>query len=409
MKLLIIAPFDLQLRDGTSIRVTNLTKATSHICKNVFLVSQTINEELRNISNVMHIKIKSLQARYHLMIAFTDVLSPHLAQINAEMVYGKEFLSILKQIMNIVDVVHVHWLIFKYVPDVVKEKKDLYKKPVITDLHGLYRLQPLPRHSLKLSLMYMLSFVHESIAIKDKAIDAFTVPSEGLKHYLTDAFGISPNRVFVVPDAVDEEIIEFAKRCEEIDEDLNKLYTLPSDFSNVIAYSGTISVFHGFPDLVKAIRIIEKIYHKDVQLLLIVPDKKQISKFRQLLPRNTIVLENVPRKLVPCILRKASVLVLPHRAGTQFDYIPSNKIYDYMLAGRPIVAYETPAIAKTLEAYPMKIFAKANDPHELAQGIIQALELWSATEPKPMFNVPTIRDVEKALDSAYRRVLRRAA
>jgi len=405
MKLLIIAPFDLQLRDGTSIRVTNLTKAASHICKNVFLVSQTINEELRNISNIMHIKVKPLQARYHLMMAFTDALSLHLAQANAEMVYGKEFLSILKQIMNIIDVVHVHWLIFKYIPKVVKEKKDLRKKPVIIDLHGLFRLQTLPRHSLKLLIMHMLGLVHESIAIKDEAIDAFTVPSEGLKHYLTDVFGVSPKRVFVVPDAVDEEIIEFAKRCEEIDEDLNKLYALPSDFSNVIAYSGTISAFHGFPDLVKAIRIIEKMYHKDVQLLLIVADRKQISKFKQLLPRNTIVLENVPRKLVPCILRKASVLVLPHRTGTQFDYIPSNKIYDYMLTGKPIVAYKTPATIKTLENYSMKVLVESNNVKALAQGIIDALEFLAKSEPKPLLNVPTLKDVEEALELVYRWVL----
>jgi hypothetical protein len=175
MKLLIIAPFDLQLRDGTSIRVTNLTRTASRICKNIFLVSQTINEELKNVNNVIHIKIKPLQARYHFMIAFMEDLSTHLAHANATRIYGEVFFSILKQIMSVIDVVHVHWLIFKYIPKIVVEKQGLYKKPIIIDVHGLHRLQSPSMYSLKLLLIHILGLVHESIAIKDKAIDTFKV------------------------------------------------------------------------------------------------------------------------------------------------------------------------------------------------------------------------------------------
>ena len=404
MKLLIIAPFDLRLREGTSIRVTNLVKASTLICEKVFLLSQFMNDELKNINNLEHVEAKPLQARYHFVVALAEELSTQLSRIISKRVLGEELFSTLENVMKNVNIVHVHWLIFRYIPKVINNYK-----PVIIDLHGLYRLQPLSEHSLKSSLIHILGYLQESLALRDEEdVDAFTVPSEALKLYLVKDLGISSNKVFVVPDAVDEEIIELARNCDRIEGELNSLPTLPSN-SKVIAYTGTISSFHGFLDLVKAVKMVGKKYGKELWFLLITPNKGQLSKFTHLLPKNMIILENIPRKFVPCILRKTTVTVLPHRAGTQFDYIPSNKIYDYMLAGRPIVAYETLATAKTLETYPMKIFAKANSPHDLAQGIIQALELWSATEPKPMFNVPTIKNVEKALDSAYKWVLTHAA
>jgi len=94
--------------------------------------------------------------------------------------------------------------------------------------------------------------------------------------------------------------------------------------------------------------------------------------------------------------------VLPHRAGTQFDYIPSNKVYDYMLAGKPIVAYKTPAIEETLSKYRMRILTEPNNPVALAKGIVKALELWKDSEPASTYDVPTLEDAVKSLKVIYR-------
>jgi glycosyltransferase involved in cell wall biosynthesis len=115
-------------------------------------------------------------------------------------------------------------------------------------------------------------------------------------------------------------------------------------------------------------------------------------RFKSLLPEGTKIMIGIPRRFVPCILREASVLVLPHWAGTQFDYIPSNKIYDYMLSGRPIVAYRTAAVVESLKRYPYSILVKPNDPKALAEGIVKAFESLRNAEPRAVFdNVPTLR------------------
>ena len=403
--ILFIAPSNLSIRDGTSIRVTNLAKAVANICNYVFLLSYTSNEELSTLTNLRHVKMDTPRFMHHLPLAYADIFLPKSSfYFIAKGILGTRFCEVLKDIAMHADIIHIHFLMNKYFIKILNKSVKYNSKPIIIDLHGLYRLQPIPMHSTRAALAHLLGLTHEILAIRDGVITAFTVPSEGLKSFLANFYRIPSNRIFVVPDAVDEQVIEYARKCHAIEEEvgryLSKQYI---DSSNSIAYVGTISAFHGFFDLVKAIKVIEKEFRKSVTLLLIVPNKKQVLEISDLLPKNTIIMENIPRKLIPCILRKVSVLVLPHRAGTQFDYIPSNKIYDYMLAGRPIVAYRTPATVETLRSYSMKILVKPNDAYALAEGIIRALELWRNIEPRPIFsNIPTLEEVKRSLDLAYK-------
>jgi len=51
----------------------------------------------------------------------------------------------------------------------------------------------------------------------------------------------------------------------------------------------------------------------------------------------------------------------------------------------------------------MKILVKPNDVYALAEGIIRALELWRNIEPRPIFsNIPTLEEVKRSLDLAYK-------
>jgi glycosyltransferase involved in cell wall biosynthesis len=250
-----------------------------------------------------------------------------------------------------------------------------------------------------------MGLLYERIGIKDKAIGAFTVLSFGFKEFMERFYGVAPESMFVVPDIVELEVIDTAKRCKETldafrdDKDCFNFY-------GYVAYAGSLTQHHGFFDLIEAIRIVRRRLGDSVRLLLIVPEAGQVMRLKSLLPEDTKILVGLPRKLVPCVLRGTSVLVLPHQAGTQFDYIPSNKIYDYMLSGRPIVAYKTMAVVETLKKYPYAIFVKPNDPEALADGVIKAFKLWRDVKPQEVDDVPTLDDAKKALERVYRYVLK---
>jgi len=402
MRVLFIAPTNLAVRSGTSIRVSNFAKAAAKICEEVFLASFTNNkglEELETLSNLVHIRLRYVPPLYRIVIMAINDISNRVASRLITKLCEHE-LSEMKDVASRVDVIHAHQHLFGFCLAKMLQRSVRRRAPMVIDLHGLLRLEGLVGTSVKEVLANAIGFLHEATALRDKSVAAFTVPSRGLGEVLMSAYGVDPDKVFEVPDAVDPEVIATAKRCEEMEREVEELLR-GSELRNAVAYVGSISRYHGFFDLVKAIKIAKR-SSREVKLLLIVPSLKQLLRFRDLLPEGTVALESVPRRLISCVLRRAAVCVLPHRAGTQFDYIPSNKIYDYMLSGRPIVAYRTLSVAEVLSKYPMRVLVKPNDSMALAKGIVKALALWRDSEPKPKFDcMPTLDDVERSLKTVY--------
>jgi len=393
MKVLFIAPFNLRFRDGTTTRVLNLAKAALQISKEVYLVSPVISGDLQS-SNLIYVRIRDLRPMHHFALAYTSELLGSLVSR-----FGIKLLGIshsdISSIKN-VDIIHVHWILFKYFAKIM-QRVISRSIPIVIDLHGSWRLQYPSTNSVRDIIAFLLGGRYESYVLtNNKDVNAFTSPSRSLNNYLILLFNIDPRKMFEVRDAVDPEVIELSKRCEKTEDISRYLREIP-DSKYIIAYIGTLSTYHGFPDLLKAYVLVKRFLSDNIRMMLITSNKLSAR-----LGSDLIVLNNVPRKFIPCILRRASVLVLPHKAGTQFDFIPSNKIYDYMLAGRPIVAYRTPAVDNTLRGYKMYVPVKPNDPIELARGIVRAIELYNETEPEPAFDrIPTLNEVAESLKRTY--------
>ena len=396
----VVAPFNLSVRDGTSIRVINIARVATSLFDRVILFSNSNTNEL---SNVIYIRLYNIAIQYHYIAALGMRIEPRLISKFVSRMLRIDAEEIEKALEK-VGVIHVHWLVFSYLGKFLNLLTRRHI-PVVVDLHGSLKLQTATTNSLKDNLAYIVGLTYERIGIKDKAIAAFTVPSFTFKTFIERFYKVAPESVFAVPDIVEQEVIDAAKRCEETLAAFRD-YKYCCDFYGYVAYAGSLTKFHGFFDLIKAVRIVRRRLGNSVRLLLIVPEARQVMRVTSLLPEDTKILVGLPRRLVPCVLRGASVLVLPHLAGTQFDYIPSNKIYDYMLSGRPIVAYKTMAVVETLKKYPYAIFVKPNDPEALADGVIKAFELWRDVKPQEVDDVPTLDDAKKALERIYRYVLK---
>jgi len=399
----VIAPFNLAARDGTSIRVINMARAVAGLFDRVIIFSNSYTNEFFNISSINYIKLYNIASRYHYIVALGMLIEPKLtSKLVSRMLHiDAEY---IEKAVEKVGIIHVHWLVFNYLGKFLNMLTRRHI-PIVVDLHGSFKLQTAPTNSPRDILAHIMGLLYERIGIKDKAIVAFTVPSFGFKEFMVRFYGVAPESMFVVPDIVEQEVIDTAKRCEETLVAFRD-YKDCCDFYGYVAYAGSLTKFHGFFDLIKAVRIVRRRLGNSVRLLLIVPEAGQVMRVKSLLPEDTKILVGLPRRLVPCVLRGASVLVLPHPAGTQFDYIPSNKIYDYMLSGRPIVAYKTMAVVETLKKYPYAIFVKPNDPEALADGVIKAFELWRDVKLQEVDDVPTLDDAKKALERVYRYVLK---
>ncbi len=366
MKTLIIAPNNLRVYDGTTIRIVGITKSISPYMDEVYLVSPFVNTELLKLPNLTWIKLRFFRALTLLAINYLSSLSKHILD------YTMANTIVDMRSMPDVDVIHAHWILT--LPLAIGLRR-LSKIPIVVDLHGLFELQSYnllasPRDSLFINL----SRIIEKICMTDKLISAFTVPSESLKHYIVSRYRLRSSSVFTVPDGIDlDNVPDYDKSL------VDKLQSnLGLEGKSVVTYVGTPSHSHGFYDLLEAFNKARQ--REDLALLLIVPNKAQASNAINRMGlhiKNVVILENIPRREVYHYLYASNVLVVPHRAGTQYDLLSSNKLLDYMSSGKPIVSYALPSVIHVLKDYPLKFLVEPNSPDKLAEGILRALKFYS--------------------------------
>ena len=375
MKVLFIAPFNLKIYDGTTIRINGLIKSLKGRCKEIYLLSPTLNEELKKIYGLKWISMKRLRLY---LSAYVSLLTGHLAD---GLLLKYQFDTDLIKDVD-ADVIHTHWLLS--LPLAYGVKKTLNNDaPIIVDLHGSFQLQKILPSNLMSVMGFMAGRFHERVGIKDWRIDAFTVPSKLFKDFIVKRYGISPEKVFVVPDVIDLENIHLPT--------LNEMFLfrkkLSLEATKIVAYVGSSSYFHGFYDLLMAYRLVLKSI-PNAKLLLIVPNAsavKGIIRQYGIDLDSVVLLENIPREEIYKYLALADVAVLPQRGKTQFEYLPSNKLLDYVAAGRFIVGYALQSVKDFLTGYPYKKLVRTNNYQELARAIVEVLQTERVRRPSNSF------------------------
>jgi glycosyltransferase involved in cell wall biosynthesis len=88
-----------------------------------------------------------------------------------------------------------------------------------------------------------------------------------------------------------------------------------------------------------------------------------------LVPDPWITVEAVPYREIGPRLAMTSVLVIPHPAQPYWDAVLPIKMFDYMAAGRPIVATPRSATASLLAGCGAGVVADGDEPAQLAQAI----------------------------------------
>jgi glycosyltransferase involved in cell wall biosynthesis len=192
-----------------------------------------------------------------------------------------------------------------------------------------------------------------------RSAEGYVTITRGLADEMTRRFG-ERARLAVVPDGV------------RIDSaggpDVNTEPGLPP----VIAYVGHLYAWKGVDILLGAIERVPEVHGLIVGGLEGEPDLARLKSLAARLgieKRVTFTgLVEPPR--VPALLRRATVLALPNTASaisTQFT--SPLKLFEYMAAGRPIVASNLPALSEVLEDGVNALLVTAGDPEALAGAI----------------------------------------
>ncbi|MFA5126627.1 MAG: glycosyltransferase [Patescibacteria group bacterium] len=182
------------------------------------------------------------------------------------------------------------------------------------------------------------------------------------------SIGIKEDKILVAHDGVN--LDKFCHVQENKQQARQKL-DLPLD-KKIALYSGHLYSWKGAQVLAEAAKLLPP----DVLVVFIGGTDKDIASFQEKNKQqaNVLVVGRKPHYQVPLYLRAADVLVLPNSSREEISrlYTSPLKLFEYMAAGRPIVASDLPSIREILQEKNC-IFFLPDQADSLATGIQRAL------------------------------------
>ncbi len=204
------------------------------------------------------------------------------------------------------------------------------------------------------------------------AADLIVVVSDVLRDSLVEA-GIPPSKVLVNPNGVDPE-----RFCPGLD--VGELRSeLGFERKTVLGFSGTFGLWHGIPTLAAAMPLVARA-RPDAAFLLLGdgPLRKTVEDTvaRHGLEDRVVLPGLVPHAQMPRYLAACDVLLSPHGRqadGHEFFGSPT-KLYEYMAAGRAIVASRVGQIGDVLSDEETALLVEPDDPDALVEAIVRLVD-----------------------------------
>ncbi|HLU36047.1 MAG TPA: glycosyltransferase family 4 protein [Thermomicrobiales bacterium] len=259
----------------------------------------------------------------------------------------------------------------------IYEVRDLWPL-ILQQLSGLSHRNPYIR-----MLKWAEAF---SVARADRIVSV----KPGDWEYFAEEYGVHPSRVLHIPNGFDiGHIVEepFSLRNDlQIDE---------GEF--VVGYAGAVSAYYGMRDVVDA-----AIHLRDLDStarIVIVGGGSDLSnlksKAHELQLDNVHFVGQMPKKYMLSIVREFDVGLVSLRNVPANRYgVSTNKLYEYMYAGLPVLAYYETEYDPVQEVE-CGVTVKPSDPHALAEAIVR-LERLSKGELSRMGS-----NARKAVEQRY--------
>jgi glycosyltransferase involved in cell wall biosynthesis len=170
-----------------------------------------------------------------------------------------------------------------------------------------------------------------------RSADQVIAVSHEIERWLLE-LGVAPQRVMVLPNAVDAAHFEVAERERNAVRTQFGLADQP-----VVGFLGTLKPWHGTETLLHAIALLRR--RGLAPHLVVVGDGPQRAQLEAVAEREGITeavtfVGAVPHEHVPPYLAAMDVAVAPYDQVQNFYFSPL-KLFEYMAAGRPVVAADT--------------------------------------------------------------------
>ena len=214
--------------------------------------------------------------------------------------------------------------------------------------------------------LFIIYEVHEIFSLKNKKLykieknllntsDLIICITERLKKEILTIFQIDSQKIHVIPDAVRDDWLNIKNEKEEY-----------------IFYAGSLKKWKGVDVLIKAMKYLPG------EKLLIAGNGEEFSNLQNMVKKENLqdrikFLGYIPHTEIPKFLSKAKILVLPNVEEDTSVFTSPLKLFEYMAAGKPIVASDIPSLREILKHEENAYLVKPRNPIVLAEGIKKVL------------------------------------
>ncbi len=175
--------------------------------------------------------------------------------------------------------------------------------------------------------------------------------------------GLNPNKVTIIMNSADEALFQNSRIAQ----------SSTSDPSFVLMYHGTITRIYGLDIAVRALGKVKDLL-PDAELWIIGdgPEKDELIGLTQQLSLKDRVkfIGVMPQQAIPSYLAKCTVGILPTRKDVFLDLSFSNKLPEYIIMKKPVIASRLKAISHYFTDDALAFFEPEND-DDLARKIIE--------------------------------------
>jgi glycosyltransferase involved in cell wall biosynthesis len=200
-----------------------------------------------------------------------------------------------------------------------------------------------------------------------RAADRIVVVSSPLRDSLV-AQGVPGAKVLVNPNAVEPARFLPDERNQALRTEIGVAADAP-----LVCFSGTFGVWHGIPTLAKTL---PKLLATRPEVRVVLLGDGPLRHLVEGLDERILLPGLVPYAAVPGYLAASDILVAPHGAqadGGEFFGSPT-KLFEYMAAGRAIVASAVGQIGDVLEDDRNALLVPPDDPDALCQAIVRLVD-----------------------------------
>jgi glycosyltransferase involved in cell wall biosynthesis len=190
--------------------------------------------------------------------------------------------------------------------------------------------------------------------------------------------GVGISKIFAYPNGFDPRDFSHIVSKDWAREQLN----LPRNVL-IILYAGHLYSWKGADTLLKTARRFSEekspipgLFRNNLLFIFVGGTEEDIGRFRKESAdlKNVMVAGRRPHREIPLWLFSADILVLPNSAKSEESVWATSpiKLFEYMAAGRPIIASDLPSIRENVSEKEV-LFVRPDDPEAIKNGILKII------------------------------------